>query len=247
MSLQSEMPVQRITLYKNNLGFVERHASVPAGSTTSMLVPAELKQLVESTLSVNGNGKPVVVTYGSKQSEEAPEPMRYPFQYGSATNMGAFLASLSGAEVELRTRDGSVSGRVLLVEKERVAIPESDQVEERYTSTTILTDDGEIRSFPLVGVVGLSIRDAKLQAELVATLQATVARRYPKKPRKAVPADKLQVTFQPQDADEEEAGDTDLHVSYLDRAKEWRYVAATVRARVVGSVYVRASPCNVQA
>ena len=74
MSLQSEMPVQRVTLYKNNLGSVERHATVPAGATTSMLVPTGLKQLVESTLSVNGNGTPVVVAYGAKASEPEPEP-----------------------------------------------------------------------------------------------------------------------------------------------------------------------------
>ena len=221
------LPVQHVTMYKNALAFVQRGGTVDAGDATSMLITKDLRELVETTLSVTaGDGKAVTVKYGTSASadpsHEAEAPL-FPFTYGNATNIGEFLAGISGADVAVRVQiDGGpaedVGGRVLLIEKQRMAIPSTDQVTSRYVALHLLTDEGEIRQLALDRVLGVKIRDADLREQLVASLKRSVRNRQPRKPVPTVPSSKTLVAFEP----EHDGAASDVQVSYLDKAEEWK-------------------------
>ena len=84
------LPIKQVTLYKNNLAFLKRTGKV---STAQLEIAESIKDLVTSTLSVASQASVSVLFGGQKQVVNEPE---YGFQYGTRSNLGAFLDSLIG-------------------------------------------------------------------------------------------------------------------------------------------------------
>ena len=134
------LPIKHVTLYKNDLAFLKRTGKV---STAQLQIAESIKELVSSTLSVTSEA-PVAVLFGPN-TEPVSEP-DYGFQYGTRSNLGAFLDSLIGARVKLDlTSSGSgsaVCGHVLIVEQEQVVVPGSQQqpaLQDKYRHPPLIT------------------------------------------------------------------------------------------------------------
>ena len=112
-SQSHSLPIKQVTLYKNDLAFLKRSGKV---STAQLEIAESIKDLVSSTLNVTAE-VPVSVLFGSKK-ESACEP-DYGFQYGTRSNMGAFLDSLIGARVRLDIAGGDGSSVVSCLNRAR--------------------------------------------------------------------------------------------------------------------------------
>jgi ubiquitin len=208
------LPIKHVTLYKNDLAFLKRTGKV---STAQLQIAESIKELVSSTLSVTSEA-PVAVLFGPN-TEPVSEP-DYGFQYGTRSNLGAFLDSLIGARVKLDLASSgggsAVCGHVLIVEQEQVVVPGSQQqpaLQDMYTSVHLLTDSGSCRRFMLSDVSEVTILDQDLQAQLIKNLTGHIKAKTsrPCVQKRGV----MHMSFDsPQDAD--------IDVAYLDRAKEWK-------------------------
>jgi len=217
-SQSHNLPIKQVTLYKNNLAFLKRTGKV---STAQLEIAENIKDLVTSTLNVTSRA-PVSVLFGAqKQVVDEPE---YGFQYGTRSNLGAFLDSLIGARVklDLAAADGcSASGHVLIVEQDKELLNGSEKCDkppvyqDRHTAVHLLLDSGSCRRFVLSEVKEVTILDQELQAQLIKSLTGRVKAKT-SRPPVAKKCDALQLSF----ASAEE--DADIDVSYLDRAKEWK-------------------------
>jgi len=218
-----DLAVNSVTLYKNNLGFLERKAHVAAGESASLLINDSIKDLFVSTLSVAAGDAPVTVSMGKPAApkQEEKDPL-YQFIYGEA-NLGEFLRSIVGTSVAVETEAQTYSGIVVMVEKVAQAVAGTDKTA-RVNKAVHILEEGSIRRILLEQVTNVRILDADTLAELARALASSKASRKPTKPPMSVPSGKECVTFRPGCE-----GDADLSVSYLDRAREWKCQYRCVR------------------
>ena len=195
-SQSHSLPIKQVTLYKNNLAFLKRAGKV---STAQLEIAESIKDLVTSTLSISSDA-PVSVLFGAqKQVVDEPE---YGFQYGTRSNLGAFLDSLIGARVKLdlaAADGGSASGHVLIVEQNKELLDGSEKsdkpavYQDVYSAVHLLLDSGSCRRFTLTEVKEVTILDQELQAQLIKSLtgrvKAKTARPVAKK------SDAMQLSF----------------------------------------------------
>jgi ubiquitin len=210
------LPLKKVTLFKNELAYMERAGRV---STAQLEVAAQVKELVLSTLSVRSE-EPFTVT---NKKVEPPSPSSavdgYSFIYGTRTNMGSFLGSLIGANVRLNMSNGELfSGYVMLVEEERSMVAGTDSapvVKDAYTAVHILSETGCTRRIALSEVSGVELLDQALQEQLIKSLRSRVSPPPPAPKGKGPGATSIGFTSL--------AGEpADINVSYLDHAQEWK-------------------------
>ena len=91
--MDSALKLKKVTLYKNDLAYLEREGNF---IEDRIEVAEEIQEMVMSTLSVQSS-KPVYVKYDTVIDTQN-EPL-YNFQYGPGLELGNFLGSLIGALV----------------------------------------------------------------------------------------------------------------------------------------------------
>ena len=181
--------LKRVTLYKNNLAFLERSAPIDTGARLDdgmqrawrLDVPNKERELTMSSMSVSaaGSGSVLVSHNNSSAPKARPEPT-FDFELGGS--VGAFLASVVGASIQLNIDGGSVSGQILLVEHEQSVVPgteASPEVESKASHLQLLEADGTLRRVALSSVASLKMLDAELQRELVKVLTKRLEKRRP--------------------------------------------------------------------
>jgi ubiquitin len=224
-----ELPLRKVTLYKNKLGYFERGATLDDGARCSdggkqfaINVPVERKGLIIDTLTTADGATVKHYTTPTGAGDAAPEPDNFNFALQSRSGgMGQFLESCKGAMVDVTLRDGptgaaaTCTGRILMLEKETVAVAGSnDKVEERWSQLLLLDDTGAIECLEFGQVKAVRMLDPYLQQQLIEALAATLGTRKPtEKPSGKAPI----VVSMPAETTEEQVA-----VSYMDKAQEWK-------------------------
>jgi hypothetical protein len=137
----SSLPLKQVTLYKNELVYLERRGKV---SAAQLEIAATVKKLVLSTLSVKSQ---VPFTVLNKKSDEVEDsvPQQHQFTFHTAKNIGGFLSSLIGAHVALEISEGGIKeGYVMLVEKKEELVEGTaiiPVVKEKCTAVHLITVD----------------------------------------------------------------------------------------------------------
>jgi len=225
-----------VTLYKNDLAFVERRARCGDGALLDhskqrafkLEVPHKNRVLTMATVAVTaGDSAGVMVAHDTKPGTSTQgastvvEPV-HDFAIGSKIGLGNFLASVIGAEVELvysgagEEETLSASGLVLCVDERSRAIPGTEHVETYHADVQILDEStGSLMTVPLDQLRTVKLLDPSLQEELTQALKASLARRKPAK--LASDTSELRITV----LDPSTSEDAELHVAYAEPTREW--------------------------
>src|SRR5712664_529019 len=118
----SRLPVKRVVLYKNGVGYFEHAARVHGNQELAIdFTTAQLNDVLKSLTVVDlGDGRISGVRYNSiAPLDERLKTLRLPF--GEQVTRADFLAAMRGARVEVRSGSSISTGRLLSVEKERRA------------------------------------------------------------------------------------------------------------------------------
>ena len=221
MSAKNDFKLDKVTLYKNDLAFVSRSATLPDGSSGSMTVNKDIKDLIVGTLNVTADA-PVTINFDHKPAAATKENAGFNFHYGIDAELGNFLTSVIGAEVLLKTDQGEITGLVLATSKRKEQVGDSkDHIQSVWDTVQILTEDGSIEAVSISLITSTKLLDQTLQAELMKSLRHSVAQKMPK-PRENPKETKILIR---PCAGEQEAGvgeERQVHVSYLDEAEEWK-------------------------
>lgn len=157
-SRTGRLPVRRVVLYKNGIGYFEHLGRVTGNQLVAIeFTSAQLNDVLKSLTTLDlGGGRIGGISYNS----EAPlaqqlGALRLPLQ-GKASRTELFDA-LRGARLELQTPAGSISGRLLSVER-RVRTLGTHVVQ--ADELVVITDGGLIRTVALDDAVGVKIVEA---------------------------------------------------------------------------------------
>src|ERR1700678_3454154 len=142
------LPVKRVVLYKNGVGYFEHTARVRGTQDLSIdFTTSQLNDVLKSLTAVDlGDGRISSVRYNSiAPLNERLKSLRLPF--GEQVTQAEYLLALRGARVEVHSGSDTAARRLLSVEKIRRQRSKDDF--EDVTSFSIVTDAGEMKNFEL--------------------------------------------------------------------------------------------------
>lgn len=161
----AELPVRKVVLYKDGIGFFERSGRIPAGEAAQLDFKAnEMNDVLKSlTIEERGGGSVTGVRY------ESSEPIghklqEFPFSLGNAQSMAAILDQMKGARIELRFGSPAGAERLEGVIVSGRVVPASERQTEKQ-ELVLLLDTGELRSADLMAASGIRFLDPRLQSQ----------------------------------------------------------------------------------
>src|ERR1035438_1705836 len=161
----SRLPVKRVVLYKNGVGYFEHAARVHGNQELAIdFTTAQLNDVLKSLTVVDlGDGRISAVRYNSiAPLDERLKTLRLPF--GEQITRTDFLTAMRGARVEVRSKAETASGRLLSVEQEERTTDSGTTY--KVTDFSIMTDPGEMKNFELGPAVSVRLAERDLNQEV---------------------------------------------------------------------------------
>jgi hypothetical protein len=142
------LPVTRVILYKNGVGYFEHGGRVRGNQDVNVdFTTAQLNDVLKSLTVLDlGKGRITGVSYNSN----APLQRRLGSLHlpvGENPTTAQFLDALRGARLEVRNGSESASGRLLSIDEREIPIKGDQKV--TVSQISIVSDSGEIRVFDL--------------------------------------------------------------------------------------------------
>lgn len=159
------LPVKRVVLYKNGVGYFEHMARVHGSQDLSIdFTTGQLNDVLKSLTVVDlGDGHISSVRYNSiAPLDERLKSLRLPF--GQQITSNEFLTAMRGSRVEAHSSSSTAIGRLLSVEQVQKQIHENEFI--TVTQFTVLTDTGEMQSFELGPGTTVRLADKDLNEEV---------------------------------------------------------------------------------
>jgi len=203
----SRLPVKRVVLYKNGVGYFEHSARVHGNQELAIdFTTAQLNDVLKSLTVVDlGDGRISGVRYNSiAPLEERLKTLRLPF--GEQVTRTDFLTAMRGSRVEVRSKGENASGRLLSVEQEDRTTDAGTTY--HVTDFSLMTDSGEIRNFELGPAVSVRLAERDLNQEVGRYLNLIGSARARDLRRMSISA--------------AGSGDRDIFVSYISEVPVWK-------------------------
>ncbi len=160
-----KLPVRRVVLYKNGIGYFEHTGRVVGNQDLKIdFTSAQLNDVLKSLTVVDLNGGRISgVGYNSiAPIDEQLKSLRLPL--GQSASLSNFLNALRGSRVQVRNGAALTSGRLLSVEEKTVQKEKGETV--RSLELSVVTDSGEVRTFPVTPTLGVRVADRDLTSEI---------------------------------------------------------------------------------
>jgi hypothetical protein len=203
----AKLPVRRVVLYKNGVGFFEHLGSVHGSQDVHIdFTSAQLNDVLNSLTVLDLSGGHIT---GVDYNSEAPLARRLAtlrLALGEKPTQSDFLGALRGARIEVRSGSASaITGKLLSVERKTRSSTtftvETDEI-------SLITDDGEVRSVDLNPSTSIRILDGDLKLEVGRYLGLIASSRD---------QDVRRMTLSTAGS-----GDRNLYVSYISEVPIWK-------------------------
>jgi hypothetical protein len=203
----AKLPVRRVVLYKNGVGYFEHLGRVRGSQEVHVdFTSAQLNDVLKSltVLDLSG-GKISGVDYNS----EAPLARRLAtlrLTLGENPTVADFLGAMRGARLEVRGSNGAaMAGKLLSVEKKS---REKDNETNEWTEISLVSDSGEVRTVEVTPATSMRIAEKDLQLEVGRYLGLIASSRD---------QDLRRMTISTTGA-----GERNLYVSYISEVPIWK-------------------------
>jgi len=203
----SRLPVKRVVLYKNGVGYFEHSARVHGDQELGIdFTTAQLNDVLKSLTVVDlGAGRISGVRYNSiAPLGERLKALRLPF--GEQISRTDFLTALRGARVEVRSKGETAFGRLLSVEQQERTTDSGTTYQ--ATLFSVLTDLGEMKNFELGPTVSVRLAERDLNDEVGRYLNLVGSSRARDLRRMTISATG--------------SGDREVFVSYISEVPVWK-------------------------
>jgi hypothetical protein len=200
------LPVKRVVLYKNGVGYFEHLGPVRGTQDVAIsFTSGQLNDVLKSltVLDLNG-GRIAGVAYGSAAPVERQlGDLRLPI--GEKTTLTEFLSALRGARLEVHTATGTITGRLLSVERKN-RMGGAATLEVDYLA--LMTESGEVKTTEVSPSFSVRLLDHGLAGKVDRYLDVAGASREADVRRMVISA--------------EGSGDRSLFVSYISEVPVWK-------------------------
>jgi hypothetical protein len=203
----AKLPVRRVVLYKNGVGYFEHLGRVRGSQDVHIdFTSAQLNDVLKSLTVLDLSGGRIT---GVDYNSEAPLARRLAtlrLALGERPTVMEFLGALRGARIEVRNANNPpIAGKLLSVErKTRMGTAGSVEMEQ----VSLITDSGEVRNVDLNTSTSVRIADRDLNTEIGKYLGLVASARD---------QDVRRMTISTTGT-----GDRNLYVSYISEVPIWK-------------------------
>jgi hypothetical protein len=161
----ARLPVTRVILYKNGVGYFEHAGRVRDSQDVNVdFTTAQLNDVLKSLTVLDlGKGRITGVSYNSNAPlEKSLGSLHLPV--GENPTTAQFLDALRGARLEVRSGSESASGRLLSIDEREVPIKGDQKV--TIDQIFIVSDSGEVRVFDLTPSTSVRVAEKEVNEEV---------------------------------------------------------------------------------
>ena len=220
----SSLPVKRVVLYKNGVGYFEHTGRVHGNQDLGIeFTTAQLNDVLKSLTLVDLNGGRISgVRYNSiAPLSERLKSLQIPLTENVTS--AAFLIALRGTQVEVRSGAMSAAGKVFSVETVQKEAPKGGAIS--VTQLAIISDTGELRVFELGPGVTVRAAENEIRQDVNRYLNLVGSTRSKDVRRMTISA--------------AGTGDRDLFVSYISEVPVWKSTYRIVVPKAPGTPFLQ--------
>ena len=175
----ASLPVTRVSLYKNGVGFFEHTGHVTGDADVSIdFTTSQLNDVLQSLTAIDLNGGRISGAGYNSTTPLDQQLKSLPLALGEDTTAADFYAAIRGARVEVHAGTASISGRLLSVEDRNTPAKSDDDTKpmERHF-LTVVSDSGEVRTVELTPATSVRLLDTDLHQDVTRYLQLLAGNR----------------------------------------------------------------------
>ena len=204
----TELPVTRVALYKNGVGFFE-HAGKVIGdqSVTIDFTTAQLNDVLQSLTAIDLNGGRIAGADYNSTTPLDQQLKALPLALGEDPTAVDFYEAIRGARVEVRTGTATISGRLLNIELINTTEKDGEAVQQKRL-ITVVGEGGEVRTVELTTATTVTLLDTDLHQDVTRYLELLASTRN---------QGLRHLTLQ-----DNGTGTRELNVSYLSEVPIWK-------------------------
>ena len=166
------LPVTRVSLYKNGVGFFE-HSSRVTGDQAVVIDfnSTQLNDVLQSLTAIDlGGGRISGAGYNSTTPLEQQLKV-LPLALGEAPTSVDFYNAIRGARVEVRSPGATLAGRLLSFEVRTAPAAPTENTPLEKHFITVASESGDVRTFELTPSITVRLLDPPLRIDLTRYLQ----------------------------------------------------------------------------
>jgi len=223
-SASVSLPVKKVILYKNGVGYFEHTGRVRGSQDFGIeFTTAQLNDVLKSLTLVDLNGGRIgAVRYNSVAPlDEQLKNLQIPLS--EEVTSAAFLVALRGTRVEVRNGAATATGKVFSIESIEKETARGGTI--HVTQLAIVTDDGEMRLFELGPGVVVRAAEPEIHKDLNHYLNLIGSTRSKDVRRMSVSASG--------------SGERELMVSYISEVPVWKSTYRIVLPRTPGKPFLQ--------
>ena len=204
----SQLPVTRVALYKNGVGFFEHSGHVIGSQPITIdFTSAQLNDVLQSLTAIDLNGGRISGATYNSTTPLAQQLQALPLALTEDPTSTDLYGAIKGARVEVHVPGAAITGRLLNLEG--ITTPPTDNkpaTEKRFI--TVISDTGTVRTLELTATTDVRLLDPALQADVNRYLQLLANNRS---------QGLRHLTLQ-----DNGTGTRDLRVSYISEVPIWK-------------------------
>src|SRR5271167_1454554 len=161
----ARLPVTRVILYKNGVGYFEHAGHVRGSQDVNVdFTTAQLNDVLKSLTVLDlGKGRITGVSYNSAAPlERRLGSLHLPV--GENPTTAQFLDALRGARLEVKTGSESATGRLLSIDEREIPIKGDQKI--TVDQISIVSDAGEVRVFDLTPATSVRVAEKEVNEEV---------------------------------------------------------------------------------
>lgn len=205
----SLLPVTRVVLYKNGVGYFEHSGRVTGDQTVTIdFTTAQLNDVLQSLTALDLNGGRITGAGYNSATPLDQQLKSLPLSLSDDPTVADLYSSIRGAHVEVTGSGSPVTGRILNLETRSTPSPNPNAPSVERSFLTVISDSGAIRTFELTSSSQVRLLDASLHDNLARYLELIAGNRS---------QGLRHLTLQ-----DHGTGTRDLRVSYISEVPIWK-------------------------
>ena len=177
----NELPITRVALYKNGVGFFE-HAGRVTGdqSVTIDFTSAQLNDVLQSLTAIDLNGGRISGAGYNSTTPLEQQLKTLPLALNGDPTDVDFYNAIRGARVQVTGAGAAMTGRLLSIDlraaKKKDGDTDSSASDDRRF-VTVVSDGGQVRTLELTGGVSVTLLDTALHTDVTRYLELLASTR----------------------------------------------------------------------
>jgi hypothetical protein len=214
-SQAAQLPVIRVSLYKNGVGFFEHAGKVTGNQAVTIdFTTAQLNDVLQSLTAIDLSGGRIAGAGYNSTTPLEQQLKALPLALGEDATAVDFYNAIRGARVEVHGPGTSITGRLLNIEVTGSGSSESKsgQSPTERRLITVIAEDGTVRTVELTSTTSVRLLDTDLHTDVTRYLELLASTRN---------QGLRHLTLQ-DNAPANATGPRELHVSYISEVPIWK-------------------------